>query len=196
MLSGLVSQFEEVLSNYSDSRSTIEGYPWYNKVFRGPNFRWAHVEHYYHRTADIVHVVVMPNGWDEYGIFGYDVILINGKPTGLFMDVTPTVRPMPTFAVDEEIGQLRTIPEWANFSENFVCVQPELETIDVGVKVLSEYMPNLGIYAGPPEEILLRQQEYINMQRSNDKTYKMLASHIGSDKAREFIDNILFPNVL
>lgn len=196
MLSGLINQFEEVIKPHANGYRDIKDYPWYNKVFYGPKFRWAHVEHYQHRTADIVHVVVMPHQWDEWGIYGYDVVSINENPTGLFMDITPTVRPIKPFAKDEAIGEVRPVPEWGKFSDNFVAVKPDPDKLDVGIKVLKDYLPLLGNHLGLAEEILIRQQEYIEMQRKNEKTYKMLAAHIGKESAKKFMNEVLFPDVI
>ena len=47
-----------------------------------------------------------------------------------------------------------------------------------------------------PEDVkksILIQNDYSFNQRKNDKTSKALSAYIGAEKAREFIDTILFP---
>lgn len=189
-LEPLAKEFEKRLKSYHET--IIKDYPWDNKVWHSDRFAWAHLERYYTDKVSVLHFVIMPNRCSYSPIFGFDIIEISGVLTGMFLDVTP----MPTGVTLPNVGVTRERPEWANFfSEQFVCVKPNsIQDAYEAVPVLDMYMTLLpGTCDSDQGKI---QQHYIDGQRRNPQTFKMLKSHIGEEKAREFIDNILFPNII
>ena len=189
-LETLAKEFEKRLKQYKET--AIKDYPWDNKIWHSDKFAWAHLERYYTEKVSVLHFVIMPNRYSYSPIFGFDIIEISGMLTGMFLDVTP----IPTGVTLPTVGITRERPEWADFfSEQFVCVKPNsIQDAYEAVPVLDMYMTLLpGTCDSDQRKI---QQHYIDGQRRNPQTFKMLKSHIGEEKAREFIDNILFPNII
>jgi hypothetical protein len=189
------NEMKRVLSEVSQEHKIITDYPWDNDLYYSNLFRWAHVEFYTYRTAEIVHCVIMPHPNDAAGIFGFDVIDINGTRTGLFIDITPTVGDAYKFS-DIELGEERPLPDWGNFSPYFVAVKPYSHGPEAGLTIMQDYIKTLQVNFANPLDVVTAQQRYEEMQRSNDKTLKMLTAHIGEEKAREFMNTIMFPDVV
>ena len=193
-LKDIANEMKSILSEASQSHEVLTKYPWENDVYYSELFRWGHVEFYQYRTADIVHCVIMPHPHDSAGIFGFDVIEINGTRTGLFIDVTPTIGGYVKFT-DKDLGEPRPLPEWAKFSESFIAVKPFDDGPQEGLNIMKRYLEGLQKDFGEPEKILEAQQRYVEMQRNNEKTFKMLAAHVGEEMANEFMTKVMFPDV-
>jgi len=192
----IANEMNSILWKSSQSHDRIIDYPWENVIYYSNLFRWGHVEFYKYNTAEIVHCVIMPHSNDAAGIFGFDVIEINGNRTGLFMDITPTVGKPEKF-IEGDLGDERDVPGWGAFSENFVAVKPNDGAPEKGLEVMQNYVnSSLQKSFGEKQEILSAQQSYVEMQRSNDKTFKMLKSHVGEEKAKKFMEEIMFPDVI
>ena len=194
-LKEIYGEMKNILSGFSQSHEVLNKYPWDNDLYYSDLFRWAHVEFYQYRTADIVHCVVMPHPHDAAGIFGFDVIEINGNRTGLFIDVTPTVGDY-VHLTDKELGEPRELPEWAAFSPSFIAVKPFDDGPEEGLNIMRKYLGTLQKNFGEPKEVLEAQQSYCEMQRSNEKTFKMLQAHVGTEMAEEFMTTVMFPDVI
>jgi hypothetical protein len=188
-LDRLYTDVNRVVEKLALKPNKIEAYPWDNVVYVGPEFRWAHVENYKHPKAQVIHTVIMPKDNDELGIFGLDVIAINDKITGLFLDVTPSEDKL----TDLIFGEDRPVPDWCEFSPNFICVKPDLSKLCLVLDVLKDYLSRLGKNIGKDQKNI--RQNYINMQRRNPQTRKMLEAHIGKELAKKFIEEVLFPDV-
>ena len=189
-LNPLADQFYEILNDFNPIE--IKDYGWENYVWHSNLFSWAHLEKYCTDKVSVLHCVIMPKKNSRAPIYGFDVIEISGKLTGLFLDLTPVDNRI--FDVPQ-VGNLRPVPEWANFfSPNFLCTAPSEKDVYIGLDLLVSYFRNL------PDTTELdysyQQQQYINGQRKNPQTFKMLRSQIGEEKAREFMNNILFPDII
>jgi hypothetical protein len=186
----LAREFEKRLKQ---SQSTvIKDYPWDNKIWHSDRFAWAHLERYYTDKVSVLHFVIMPNRNSRSPIFGFDIIEISGVLTGMFLDTTP----VPMGVILPKVGVTRERPDWADFfSEQFVCVKPNsIADAFESLPVLDMYMTLLPGTCDEDQGAI--QQLYIDGQRRNPQTFKMLKSHIGEEQARKFIDNILFPNII
>lgn len=189
-LEPLAREFEKRFRQYKET--AIKDYPWDNKIWHSDKFAWAHLERYYTDKVSVLHFVIMPNRYSYSPIFGFDIIEISNVLTGMFLDLTP----VPTGVTLPNVGVPRERPEWADFfSEQFVCVKPNsIQDAYEAIILLDVYMTLLpGTCDSDQGQV---QQTYIDGQRRNPQTFKMLRSHIGEEKAREFIDNILFPNII
>lgn len=175
----------------------VDDYGWFNLCLSGPYAR-AHLERLVRDKVDILHCVVMPYTNDPAPIFGFDVIALNGKLTGLFLDLTPTVRSdyWPMEPIIE--GDRRPLPEWADFfSRQFICCVPTEPDVWAGPQLLRKYLRTLNPRAnGDRQAIAGQQQFYTERQRANPKTYRMLASIVGPEKANKFIRTVLWPDVI
>jgi len=182
---------EIYLALRNNNKINVKDYGWENHVWQSQHFSWAHLEMFCTEKVSVLHCVVMPHKNSSAPIYGFDVIELSGHLTGMFLDLTP---------VDNKIydvpnvGELRKIPEWADFfSPNFLCCKPNESDLLAGSNLLKEYLNMLPSLT--EKDYSEAQQKYINGQRKNPQTRKMLASHIGSEKADEFIEEVLFPNI-
>lgn len=183
----------ELVSHFSPNDSVpVQDFGFEHGKFVNEKFRWAHYEYYTTDKVEIVHLVIMPHAKSTSPIFGFDVININGILTGMFFDLTPVDERVFKLPV---IGDPRPRPEWSGFfSENFVCCKPKnLNEVMTVVPVLKSYLqglPNL-----KTTDVSNKHQAYIDGQRKNPQTLKMLSAHIGKDKAEDYFFNHLWPDI-
>lgn len=175
------------------SHVEIEDFGWENYVWTSEKFKWAHLQKFYTEKVSILHCVVMPHKNTNAPIYGFDVNELTGNLIGMFLDLTP---------VDDQeyylppAGESRPVPTWGDFfSTNFVCCKPEPEDLYLGVDTLKKYVNSVLPGSITGEDYQKSQQRYIDGQKRNPQTYRMLSKHVGADTARRYIDTILFPNV-
>ena len=174
-----------------NNKVLVKDYGWENHVWESRLFSWAHLEMFCTEKVSVLHCVIMPHKNSSAPIYGFDVIELSGHLTGMFLDLTSVDNK--TYAVPR-VGEARPIPEWADFfSPNFLCCRPSEHDIWSGVDLLTEYLDMLPYSS--ESDYSKQQQKYIDGQRKNPQTRKMLMSHIGKEKADEFIEEVLFPNI-
>lgn len=190
---------------------------WKNNIYINPSIRYGHLEYFksVNGKIEVLHCTFFPSYFKDLPIYGFDVIALNEKITGLFCDFTDCVRENNFFS--NKLKQIkekykdneRILPEWANFfSKNFVCINPkDLNQNDM----IKDFMDLFKIYITQSEwniysgiynsvidinKAIDFQNNYSLNQRKNDKTYKALSAYIGSNNAKEFIDSVLFPTYI
>lgn len=173
-------------------------YGWENHRFHSTRFRMAHVELFLQPKFAVVHCCVFPHVSNPAPIYGFDVIAGENKITGLFLDLSPTVRPTEPFT-KLKVGQTRERPVWGDiFSEHWLACRPSPEEMDhIGleaVRVLEAYLHTLG-GVGLITEIVPLQNRYCANQQQNEHTRRALVNLIGEEKTQEFITQVLFPCV-
>jgi phycocyanobilin:ferredoxin oxidoreductase len=173
-------------------------YGWENHRFHSTKFRMAHVELFQQPRFAVVHCCVFPHISDPAPIYGFDVIAGENKITGVFMDLSPTVRPGEPFT-DLQVGQNRERPAWGGiFSEHWLACRPtpaEMDQIgDEAVRVLETYLTTLGS-VDLISNIVARQNRYCLNQQQNEHTRRALVNIIGEEKTEEFMTQVLFPCV-
>lgn len=196
-MSNLQPVIDRILSNFESLPETpVKDFGFEHRKWRNGDgkFRWVHFEHYTTDKVEIVHLVVMPKMKSRAPIYGFDVINISGTLTGMFLDLTP----VDGRVVDIEIprvGTPRPIPDWGTFfSDNFLCCKPNsVDDVMTAVDVLEQYLPMLPDMS--QHNFSDRQQFYIEKQRQNPQTRKMLAAHIGQERADEYFYNYLWPDI-
>lgn len=187
---------------------------WQNDFFFNPSIRYGHLEYFksINGKIEVLHCTFFPSYFKNIPIYGFDVIALNNNVTGIFCDFTKCPDESLTLSVKlkalkvKYIENERKLPEWANFfSKNFICMTPkgldQKNLIKEFTDLFKEYVnfvenQNLnGCYLEPNDvkKSIAIQNDYSFNQRKNDKTSKALSAYIGSEKAREFIDSILFP---
>lgn len=184
---------EQLLSNFSnDDLQPVKDYGWDHRIWSNEKFRWAHYEHYTTDKVDIVHLVVMPWQNSRAPIFGFDIINISGNLTGMFLDLTPVDDR--TFDLPQ-LGTPRPRPDWGDFfSDSFVCTKPNhIDEVIIATRILVGYLKWLPDTTN--QDYTDQQQRYIDGQRQNPQTRKMLSAHVGEDKANEYFYTYLFPDV-
>lgn len=186
---------------------------WNNDLYVSPSIRYGHVEYFKAEgRVEVLHAVFYPSFFKPIPIFGFDIIALGGKITGLFCDFTRS--PFAIESLSRSLkdlkhkyqDNLRALPEWANFfSEDFVCINPnglnEKELMEdfsgifrcfIGYSNWEDYTGKYNKMEDVKQSINTQNFYSLN-QRKNDKTSKALTAYIGEEKAREFIDNVLFP---
>ena len=175
-----------------------DDYGWENHRFCSARFRMAHIELFMQPKFAVVHCCVFPHISDPAPIYGFDVIAGESKITGVFMDLSPTVRATEPFT-QLQVGQNRERPAWGGiFSEHWLACRPTPEEMDLigdeAVRVLETYLTTLG-GVGLITEIVTRQNRYCLNQQQNEHTRRALVNIIGLEKTEEFMTTVLFPCV-
>lgn len=176
---------------YNNKKLHVDDFGWENHVWNSHFFSWAHLEKFCTDKVSVLHCVIMPHKTSNAPIYGFDVIELSGHLTGMFLDLTPVdgrISQIP------QVGEKRSVPDWADFfSPNFLCCKPSENDLVAGVDLLRDYLKLLPSTSST--DYSAQQQHYINGQRRNPQTFKMLKSYIGEEKANRFIYDILFPDV-
>lgn len=179
---------------------------WRNTVVRTPALRRLHVEYFaIPGEIAVLHACAFPHLDQALPIYGFDVIAGEDRATGCFLDLSPTVPEAdPLIAswaagIDRaSLGASRILPEWtAIFSPHVVAVRPGDAAafqagLDLGAATLQHLVSTAGCDAAA---MAAAQARYIEGQRRNDRTRRMLASCIGAALADAFIAECLFPAV-
>lgn len=191
----------------------INNCEWLNHIFISPSIRYGHLEYFKSNNdkIEVVHCVYFPSYFKAMPIFGFDVICLGGRITGLFCDYTPSPYTNLTLQTsiknvnDSLIHLKRELPGWTEFfSPEFIAISPnnEYEKAESGCLNLFElYIKysqimdiNSSYLSGDDvKKHIEGQNNYSINQRKNSKTQKALASYIGEDAAKQFVDNVLFP---
>ena len=175
-----------------------DDYGWENHRFCSARFRMAHIQLFMQPKFAVVHCCVFPHISDPAPIYGFDVVAGESKITGVFMDLSPTVRPTEPFT-QLQVGQNRERPAWGGiFSEHWLACRPTPEEMDLigdeAVRVLETYLTTLG-GVDLITEIVPRQNRYCLNQQQNEHTRRALVNIIGAEKTEEFMTTVLFPCV-
>lgn len=186
-------KFNSVIGSRADSVKQPEEYYWHNRIYESEKFRMAHVEHYTGNPVEVIHVVIVPNS--ETPIFGFDLVAIAGNTTLACGDLSPTVKEV---SWDHPFENNREVPEWADFfSEDVVFTTPEEgeeEIADWFAERAGDYIDDLE-KTEPTAEVLKAQNEYMENQLQNSKTFKSLAADVGEEKANKYMREVMFPKV-
>lgn len=174
-------------------------YGWVNHRYTSPLFRLAHVEKFVQERFAVVHVCVFPHPNDPSPIYGFDVIAGENKATGLFFDLSPTVRPTEPFT-DLQIERPRERPEWGDiFSEHWIACRPSLDEFEKiaqeALCVLDNYMLTLGRETAKLDLVREGQNRYCQQQKRNVHTRSALVRIIGEAATEQFMNDILFPEI-
>jgi hypothetical protein len=151
----------------------------------------------------VLHFTTFPHKWSPEPIFGFDVITTEKVITGAYMDLSPILSMYP-FDEGIDFKERKKIPEWATvFSDRFIMIKPESDEefvrfCDWVVDKYDWYLNSLLWLEKKTEDIegvIEKQNTYCKVQASNPRTYSALKALIGEEKARYFMENILFPTI-
>jgi len=216
-MSLLQQQLEETAQWIAEQFSAYEAYdeghafPWPNYMWRGDNFRRAHLDVVDARESHklyMLHLTVFPNTSDPSPMFGFDVIAGPTKVTGLFHDFSPVTGDT---ALDRWFGlrvgktewsKQRELPDWAKaiFSKHMVAAgniqeASELASLLGLVKQgLLVYLANVGVDGHT--DFTAQQNHYCANQKKNPHTPRVMqALGFEQEVVHEFIHSCLFPEV-
>ena len=181
-----------------------EDFGWDNRRYASNRFRMAHIERYSDSNLEVLHFTCFPNPTFQHPIFGFDIITTDKKPLAAFMDWSP---------VDNKVSiesrytfeKPYPIPEWAKliFSPNALAIIPnDYEMVSLSNNVIESFEIYLDVLNNSKEKpnrtdyIVAAQNRYCDNQQKNERTYNVLKSKLGKDRAKYFMENILFPKIV
>lgn len=181
-----------------------EDFGWINHRYKSDWFRMAHIERYTDDKIGVLHVTTFPHQWNPEPIFGFDIITTQNAVLGVYMDFSPGLK---TYKFTEGITfeDRKPIPEWATvFSDEFLTLKPkdDDEFMRICDWVLQKYDWYLSILAKKymvewedEHEVISIQNKYCEVQSSNPRTFNVLKAKIGAERAKYFMEEILFPQI-
>ena len=196
-----------ILSQPQVALLETEEFGWENYRYESKNFRLAHVERYFHDNLLVLHITCFPHSNNTCPVFGFDVVCSEKSQqiSGAFLDLSPIV-----FEQDFHTttwNSDRKLPVWATiFSKQFIAVRPSEDEHDklfeLAFEIFETYLHQLdsGVNITDNQEqldqIFIKQNEYCEYQSKNERTFSALKAKIGEDRARHFMTNILFPQLI
>jgi hypothetical protein len=204
-LNSLANTFQQaILSEPTARYIPTEDFGWTNHRYESDWFRLAHIERYTDTKIEVLHVTTFPHRWSPEPIFGFDVICTNNQVVGAYMDLSPTSK---VYEFDKGISfeERKPLPEWATvFSDNFILLKPkdveEFERFCTWVAQKYQWYLHLltdGDVASSDEELAIteKQNTYCEIQAQNPRTYSVLKTKLGEERASYFMQKILFPKI-
>lgn len=202
--------FQRIDLNHSNSLKDCD---WLNHIYISPSIRYGHLEYFksYNDAIEVVHSVFYPSYFKALPIFGFDVISLGGKVSGIFCDYTPS--PFHDIILQTTISSVknhfihlsRNLPSWIDFmSPDFLMISPKEEfekVIESCIGLFDLYISYSKVFDKNnkflnDQDVKLHiegQNKYSIGQRKNMKTQKALAKFIGEKESIKFIENVLFP---
>lgn len=176
-----------------------EDFGWENTRYISDSLRIAHIERYSDRALEVLHFTAFPH--INYGdpIFGFDIICTNEKPLAAFIDLSP-VDYQPSPFIDYEFKTPYPLPEWANniFSEHAIAIRPGIEEMvrlcNEATDLFENYIKLIGT-PSDPKLVVEAQNYYCEQQSKNERTYNVLKAKLGEERAKYFMDTVLFPKI-
>ncbi len=206
--------YNQILNSIADSIETIiiegdgkliptEDFGWVNKRYQSNEFRLAHIERYSDKNLEVLHITCFPKESYQHPIFGFDIICTEKKPLAAFMDWSPVDNTLPLY-IGYEFETKYPLPDWAKiiFSQNALAVIPnDNELNKISEIVVNNFKQYIQILRGSKKSehrsgyISAAQNRYCENQQKNQRTYNVLKAKLGEDKAKYFMQNILFPKI-
>jgi hypothetical protein len=203
-LDELADRFLSVIKHAPNCKPIpTEDFGWTNYRFQSDVYRMAHVERYSDRVIEVLHITTLPHRWSPEPIFGFDVITTEKGVTGVYMDLSPVIKNY-DFDTDADFNGRKPLPQWATvFSDKFIMIKPESisEFMRFCSWSLEKYKTFLkdGLYLKEEvsniDEVINTQNRYCEVQASNPRTFGALKAKIGEERARYFMEQILFPKI-
>jgi phycocyanobilin:ferredoxin oxidoreductase len=190
---------ENILIEDNGFEIETEDFGWENTRYVSDSFRIAHIERYSDRALEVLHFTAFPQL--NYGdpIFGFDIICTDKKPLAAFIDLSP-VTFSPDKFIDYEFKTPYPLPEWANniFSEHAIAIRPGTEEMvrlcNEATNLFESYIETVGIFTDP-KLVVEAQNYYCEQQSKNERTYNVLKAKLGEERAKHFMDTVLFPKI-
>jgi phycocyanobilin:ferredoxin oxidoreductase len=204
ILNKIASELQGTLEQSGGIEIPTEDFGWSNKRYVGDNYRLAHIERYSDSNLEVLHFTCFPNPTFQHPIFGFDIITTDKKPLAAFMDWSPvdnTTRIKSGYKYEKEYP----LPDWAKaiFSETPLAIIPndsEIDTLSYDVtqnfEIYLDILNNSKEALNRVDYIIAAQNRYCENQQKNQRTYNVLKAKLGQDRAKYFMENILFPKIV
>jgi hypothetical protein len=181
---------------------------WENYIYKSDTFRWAHIERYFEPHIMVLHITIFPHKNNTHPIFGFDLICYPKKEIigAAFLDLSTTNSNTVDW-IQPKFSQPYNLPEWASdiFSNKFIACIPTKDEYDIllehAYELFDTTLTNLTKEEWRTndtkliEEIAVNQNLYCDRQSKNERTFGALKSKVGEERARYFMENILFPKI-
>jgi phycocyanobilin:ferredoxin oxidoreductase len=203
ILNSIADKIENIIIQHNGREIATEDFGWSNKRFVNDKFRLAHIERYSDKNLEVLHITCFPNEKYQQPIFGFDIICTEKKPLAAFMDWSPVDNAL-EYRCSYPFEKPYPLPDWAKiiFSPTPLAIIPndnELEKLtDIVHNCFEMYMK---ILEGAKQSeyrsayIKAAQNRYCENQQKNERTYNVLKAKLGEEKAKYFMQNILFPKI-
>lgn len=199
LLDATANILEHSLVKDNGFKIETEDFGWENTRYVSDSFRIAHIERYSDRALEVLHFTAFPQLNYADPIFGFDIICTKEKPLAAFIDLSP-VTYSPDKFIDYEFKTPYPLPEWANniFSEHAVAIRPGVEEMvrlcNEATDLFESYIESVGLFADP-KLVVEAQNYYCEQQSKNERTYNVLKAKLGEERAKYFMDTVLFPKI-
>jgi len=204
ILNKIAGELQSTLEFSGGIEIPTEDFGWSNKRYVGDNYRLAHIERYSDKNLEVLHFTCFPNPTYQHPIFGFDIITTDKKPLAAFMDWSP---------VDNKVSiQSRytfekpyPLPDWAKliFSPTSLAIIPnDYEMVGLSNNVVESFELYLDVLNNSKEKpnrinyIISAQNRYCENQQKNERTFNVLKAKLGVERAKYFMENILFPKIV
>jgi hypothetical protein len=201
----LAERFQTSITAQNTTVIDTEDFGWTNYRYKSDSFRMAHVERYTDDKVNVLHVTTFPNQWSPEPIFGFDIITNQNMVIGAYMDFSPGLKTY-NFMEGITFEDRKPIPEWATvFSDQFLTLKPkdDEEFMRFCDWAIQKYEWYLGILAEKymveweeEHEVITLQNKYCEVQSTNPRTFNVLKAKIGEERAKYFMKEILFPQIV
>jgi phycocyanobilin:ferredoxin oxidoreductase len=203
-LDNIAGELESTLQLSAAIEIPTEDFGWSNKRYVGENFRIAHIERYSDKNLEVLHFTCFPNPSYQHPIFGFDIITTDKKPLAAFMDWSPVDN---TINIESryEFEKPYPLPDWAKliFSQNALAIIPnDYEMDSLANNVIESFELYLDVLNNSKEKtdridyIIAAQNRYCENQQKNERTFNVLKAKLGQERAKYFMQNILFPKIV
>ncbi len=202
-LDNIAGELESTLQLSAAIEIPTEDFGWSNKRYVGENFRMAHIERYSDKNLEVLHFTCFPNPTYQHPIFGFDIITTDKKPLAAFMDWSPVDN---TTSIENRYAFEKPypLPDWAKliFSQNALAIIPnDYEMDSLANNVIESFELYLDVLNNSKEKtdridyIIAAQNRYCENQQKNERTFNVLKAKLGQERAKYFMQNILFPKI-
>ena len=203
ILNSIADNIESIITTNDGRLLPTEDFGWVNKRYNSNEFRLAHIERYSDKNLEVLHITCFPNESYQHPIFGFDIICTEKKPLAAFLDWSP-VDNILTQYIGYEFQTKYPLPDWAKliFSKNALAVIPnESELEKLSEIVVNNFEQYIQILKGSKKSehrsgyIKAAQNRYCENQQKNERTFNVLKAKLGEQRAKYFMENILFPKI-
>lgn len=203
ILDSIADNIESILIKNESKLIPTEDFGWSNKRYKSNEFRLAHIERYSDKNLEVLHITCFPTELYQHPIFGFDVICTQKKPLAAFMDWSPVDNTLSSY-VPYEFETKYPLPDWAKiiFSSTALSIIPnDNELVKLSEIVTNNFEQYIQILKGSKkseyrtEYIIAAQNRYCKNQQKNERTYNVLKAKIGEERAKYFMEKILFPEI-
>ena len=204
ILDDVANRLESTILEISDSvKIPTEDFGWDNRRYISEKFRISHIERYSDNNLEVLHFTCFPSPFCDNPIFGFDIITTEKKCLAAFLDWSPVNNDL-TYVSPHTFKTPYNLPEWAKsiFSKDVIAIVPDDDEFyivaEIANKSFEEYIEKLGNCVNDTEsifEIKRKQNIYCENQRKNERTFNVLKSKLGKERALHFMNEILFPTI-